>query len=93
MSEKIHPAVKGFKQEMEKGKMTRREFVRMSTLLGVSAFAATNMAGLTFAKKVLASPIKKGASSGLPHRSRRSPIRHSFHGFQEQTCCVRCASI
>jgi len=60
MSEKIHPAVKDFKTDMEKGKMTRREFVRYSTLLGVSAFTATQMAGLAFPGKIIGSTIKKG---------------------------------
>ena len=60
MSERIHPAVKNFKKDMEKGKMTRREFVRYTTLLGVSAFTATQMAGLAFPGKALGSTIKKG---------------------------------
>jgi len=60
MSNKIHPAVKDLKSDMEKGKMTRREFIRMSTLLGVSAFTATQMAGMTFPGRAMATAIKKG---------------------------------
>ncbi len=61
MNDKIHPAVKDLKSDMEKGKMSRREFIRYSTLLGVSAFTATQMAGLAFPGKLFAAP-KKGGS-------------------------------
>jgi len=62
MSEKIHPAVKDLKSDMEKGKMDRREFLRMSTLLGVSAFTATQMAGLSWTAKAFAGNIKRGGT-------------------------------
>ncbi len=60
MKKNIHPAVKDLKSDMEKGKLSRREFIRMSTLLGVSAFAATQMAGMSWAVKAFAG--KKGGS-------------------------------
>ena len=58
----MHPAVKDLKSDMEKGKLSRREFIRMSTLLGVSAFTATQMAGLGWVKKAFAGNIKRGGT-------------------------------
>lgn len=60
MKEKMHSAVEALNSDFQKGKMTRREFIRFTTLLGVSAAAATQMAGLTFPKKVLAGSVKRG---------------------------------
>ena len=57
---RIHPAVYELKSDVEKGKMTRREFIRYATLLGVSAAAATQMSGLTGPLKVFASPASRG---------------------------------
>lgn len=62
MSNKIHPAVNDLKSDMEKGKMGRREFLRMSTLLGVSAYTATQMAGLAWPLKAFAGNIKRGGT-------------------------------
>lgn len=47
---------------MEKGKLSRREFLRMSTLLGVSALTASQMAGIPWAGKALAGNIKRGGN-------------------------------
>lgn len=41
--DKIHPLVYKFKDEVEKGKCSRREFIRYATLLGVSSTAASQM--------------------------------------------------
>ena len=65
MTHKLHPAVKDLKSDMEKGKMSRREFIRMSTLLGVSAFTATQMAGLSWTKKAFAGSIKRGGTMNI----------------------------
>ncbi|MCB2145463.1 MAG: ABC transporter substrate-binding protein [Deltaproteobacteria bacterium] len=62
MKEKMHSAVKALKSDFQKGKMTRREFIRFTTLLGVSAAAATQMAGLAFPARVLAGPVKRGGT-------------------------------
>ena len=42
---RIHPAVPEFADQLAKGKIDRREFLRTATLLGVSATAAYAMAG------------------------------------------------
>lgn len=60
MKEKLHSAVKELKNDFQKGKMTRREFIRFTTLLGVSAAAATQMAGLALPSRVWAGSIKRG---------------------------------
>jgi peptide/nickel transport system substrate-binding protein len=62
MENKMHPAVNDLKSDMENGKLSRRQFIRMSTLLGVSAFAATQMAGLAMPVRAIASAIKKGGT-------------------------------
>ncbi|MGD8943981.1 MAG: ABC transporter substrate-binding protein, partial [Desulfobacterales bacterium] len=59
--EKLHPAIYDLKVDMDNGKLTRRDFLRYATLLGMSAVAATQMAGLTWPKKaVAAEPVRGG---------------------------------
>ena len=59
--EKLHPAIYDLKVDMDNGKLTRRDFLRYATLLGMSAVAATQMAGLTWPKKaVAADPVRGG---------------------------------
>jgi peptide/nickel transport system substrate-binding protein len=40
--EKIHPAIYDLKVDMDKGKITRRQFLRYATLLGMSAVTASH---------------------------------------------------
>jgi peptide/nickel transport system substrate-binding protein len=56
----LHPAIYDLKVDLDKGKLTRRDFLRYSTLLGMSAFAASQMAGLGLVKKALAATPKRG---------------------------------
>ncbi len=56
----IHPAIPKLKSDMEKGKLTRREFLRTTTLLGMSAVAATQLAGLAMPRRVFAATPKRG---------------------------------
>ena len=42
---KIHPLVPEMKSELEQGRITRREFLRFASLLGVSAVTARFLAG------------------------------------------------
>jgi peptide/nickel transport system substrate-binding protein len=58
--EKIHPAISDFKVDMDNGKITRREFLRYATLLGMSAVAASQMAGLIWPKKAIAAQKRGG---------------------------------
>ena len=52
-NENIHPAIDKLKDDLAKGKTTRREFLRTVTLLGVSATAAYSMVGTILGKDVL----------------------------------------
>jgi hypothetical protein len=45
--EKVHVALPTLVDQMKEGKLDRREFLRVSTLLGLSASAAYALAGLT----------------------------------------------
>ncbi len=56
----LHPAIYDLKVDLDKGKLTRRDFLRYSTLLGMSAVAASQMAGLGLAKKAFAATPKRG---------------------------------
>jgi peptide/nickel transport system substrate-binding protein len=59
--ETLHPAISDLKIDLDKGKLTRRDFLRYATLLGMSAAAASQMAGLVWPKKVFAAtPVRGG---------------------------------
>ena len=60
MAQNIHPAIKNLKTDFDKGKMDRREFIRFTTLLGLSATAACQLAGMTFPGRAAAADIKRG---------------------------------
>jgi peptide/nickel transport system substrate-binding protein len=63
MEKKIHPAINSLKNDFEKGTLSRREFIRYATLLGVSAATATQMAGISlFPKSANATAIKRGGT-------------------------------
>lgn len=47
MTDKLHPAIAHAGRELAEGKLQRREFLRIATLLGVSAATAYGMAGLS----------------------------------------------
>ena len=56
----VHPAIPALKEDMEKGLLTRREFLRYASLLGMSAAAASQLIGFTWPRKVMAANIKRG---------------------------------
>lgn len=56
----IHPSIFDLKADMENGKISRREFLRYATLLGTSAFAASQMTGMAWPRKASAAPIQRG---------------------------------
>jgi peptide/nickel transport system substrate-binding protein len=60
--EKVHPEIPGLIDQLEKKKISRREFMRYATLLGVSAAAASQMAGLPWVKKAFAAAPKRGGT-------------------------------
>jgi peptide/nickel transport system substrate-binding protein len=61
-NEKIHPAVKDLLIDTQSGKLSRRDFLRYATLLGVSAAAASQMAGLFWPRKAFAAKPQRGGT-------------------------------
>ena len=56
----IHPAISELKEDVKKGLLTRREFLRYASLLGMSAAAASQMIGIPWPRKAMAAKIKRG---------------------------------
>jgi peptide/nickel transport system substrate-binding protein len=73
----IHPAINELKLDLEKGKLSRREFIRYATLLGMSAAVATQMAGLVWPKHVFAGSIQRGGTLKVA-----SPVHKVTHPAQ-----------
>jgi peptide/nickel transport system substrate-binding protein len=61
-NEKIHPAVEDLLIDTRNGKLSRRDFLRYATLLGVSAAAASQMAGLFWPRKAFAAKPQRGST-------------------------------
>ena len=58
----LHPRMPELVEQLEKGTMTRREFLRYATLLGVSAVAASTMVGIPMAGKARAAGVRRGGT-------------------------------
>jgi peptide/nickel transport system substrate-binding protein len=58
--EMLHPAINDLKVDLDKGKLTRRDFLRYATLLGMSAAAASQMAGFMWPRKAFAATPQRG---------------------------------
>ncbi len=76
-NKKMHPAIKELKIDLDKGKLSRREFLRYAALLGLSAAAATQMAGLVNPQKVFASSPQRGGTLRMS-----SPVHKVTHPAQ-----------
>jgi peptide/nickel transport system substrate-binding protein len=78
--EKIHPAIPELKDQMDKGKLSRREFIRYSALLGLSVTAAGQLAGLMMPKKALAAKQKMGGvlKFGMQVQEMADPATYSW---------------
>jgi len=75
MSKKIHPEVQTLISTLEKGKMSRREFIRYAALLGVSATAAGQMAGFfAYPTEAKAASIQRGGVMRIA-----SPVQKVAH--------------
>ncbi|MBZ4660704.1 MAG: diguanylate cyclase [Desulfacinum sp.] len=55
-----HPLIPELKAQMERGGLSRRDFLRYATLLGLSATVAGRMAGLVLPREVWAGSIRRG---------------------------------
>ena len=60
MADKLHPIVKLAGCEFADGKLDRREFLRVATLLGIAAPVAFGMAGLPIPARAQGAPKKGG---------------------------------
>ena len=69
--DELHSAIPKLIEDLEQHKISRREFLRFATLLGVSAVTAYGLAGLTAPRKAMArmedSPLW-GMDRGSPKR-------------------------
>jgi peptide/nickel transport system substrate-binding protein len=66
--EREHPGLKQLKQQFNEGKLSRREFIRYSTLLGVSATAAYGMMGMVAPRPASAADMPKGGTVRISMR-------------------------
>lgn len=76
-SENIHPAIFELKEDMTNGKLSRREFLRFATLLGMSAAAASQLACLTWPRKAVAAQIRRGGTMRIA-----APVQKVTHPAQ-----------
>lgn len=72
------------KDDLNKDKLTRREFLRFATLLGMSAVSASQMAGLAFPTKAFAAKnIKRGGTLRVASPVTRAKHPSRFDAFGE----------
>jgi len=76
----IHPRIYDLKDYLEKGKITRRDFLRYASLLGMSAAAAGQMIGFTWPGKARAADIKRGGLLKISQQIQKidHPARYSW---------------
>ena len=75
-----HPGLKQLKTQFNDGKLSRREFIRYSTFLGVSATAAYGMVGMIAPQRVDAAAMPKGGTMRISMRvlEVKNPHRYSW---------------
>jgi peptide/nickel transport system substrate-binding protein len=80
MTDKLHPIIAHAGAEMADGRLDRREFVRIATLLGVAAPAAYGLAGLPAPVFAQAAAPKKGGilRIGMRVQDLKSPHTYSW---------------
>ncbi|MBL8700894.1 MAG: ABC transporter substrate-binding protein [Alphaproteobacteria bacterium] len=79
MTDKLHPYVTAAGREMADGKLDRREFLRVATLLGVGASAAYSMAGLSMPAMAQGAPRKGGTVRlGMRVQDLSNPATYSW---------------
>jgi peptide/nickel transport system substrate-binding protein len=66
--EREHPGLTLLKKQFNEGKLSRREFIRYSTLLGVSATAAYGMMGMVAPRPASAADMPKGGTVRISMR-------------------------
>ena len=58
----MHPGIYDLKHYLEKGIITRREFIRYASLLGMSVVAASQMVGFVLPRKAFAAKPQRGGT-------------------------------
>ena len=76
--EREHPGLKQLKEQFSDGKLSRREFVRYSTLLGVSAATAYGMMGMAAPGSAAAADMPKGGSLRISMRVYKVDDPHTY---------------
>lgn len=78
--ERVHPAIRDLKDQLEKGKITRRDFLRYAALLGISISAAGRMIGLLRPKTAMAGGVKRGGVLKVSQQIQKidHPARYSW---------------
>jgi len=56
----VHPGILDLFEQLQQGKLTRREFIRYAALLGVSAAAASQIVGIPWPRRAAAANIRRG---------------------------------
>jgi peptide/nickel transport system substrate-binding protein len=76
----LHPAVTEFKKAHDQGSISRREFLRLATLMGVSAAAAGSMIGFSWPRNACAANVKRGGVLKISHQVQKidHPARYSW---------------
>lgn len=79
-SNHVHPAVAELKNAHDQGAVSRREFLRLATLLGVSAAAAGSMIGFSWPRRACAANIKRGGVLKISQQVQKidHPARYSW---------------
>lgn len=82
MNEKqtTHPALPELHRQLSQGKLSRREFIRLSALLGLSVGAASQMAGIFMPASAGASAIRRGGTLRVAQQIQKidHPARYSW---------------
>jgi len=82
MSDKEHRHIPTLKRELAEGKITRRDFLRYSSLLGLSAAAAYKFAGDITGVKFIPTALADMPMGGTLRVSMRCPAIADPHIFQ-----------
>lgn len=79
-SQFFHPLIPDLKKAHDKGMVSRREFLRYATLLGVSAATAGSLIGFAWPKKAAAGGIKRGGVLKISQQIQKidHPARYSW---------------
>ena len=78
MTDREHPVLRDATRELNEGKLDRRDFLRIATLLGVSAVSAYTMAGLPTPAEAQTAAPKKGGTLRIGMRVQDLSSPHTY---------------